>query len=300
MTRALVLSGGGSVGIGWQTGLAAGLARGGVRLDEADFIVGTSAGSAVGAQLALGTDLEERVARYERPATGTSAAARTATAGSPATGAADRMAGLLSAMNEAFANDDEVAGRRAIGKFALEADALPEEQFVAGFSYLAGQGWPERYACTAVDAESGEFVVWDVKAGAPLDRAVASSCAVPGIFAPITINGRRYVDGGMRSGTNADLAKGHGVVLIISLMSPQRMAAAAPAGDARTARYLARIERELAILEDSGAQVQTIGPDEQAAAVMGMNLMDARLAPQAALEGLRQGEAMAAEVSWRS
>jgi NTE family protein len=212
------------------------------------------------------------------------------------------MAKLMQAMNDAFANDDEVAGRQAIGRFALEADALPEEQFVAGFSYLAGQGWPERYACTAVDAESGEFVVWDVKAGAPLDRAVASSCAVPGIFAPITINGRRYVDGGMRSGTNADLAKGHDLVLIVSLMTPARMGANAGAagGDARMARYLARIEREHAVLEESGARIETIGPDDQAAAVMGMHLLDAGLAPAAALEGLRQGEAIASEVSWRS
>jgi NTE family protein len=308
MTRALVLSGGGSVGIGWQTGLVAGLARGGVHLDEADFIVGTSAGSAVGAQLALGTDFEDRVARYQRPASDApSAAARQATAGGAGTSGAgagaamaERMAGLMQAMNEAMANDDEVAGRKAIGKFALEAEALPEEQFVAGFSYLAGQAWPERYACTACDAETGEFQVWDVKAGAPLDRAVASSCAVPGIFAPITINGRRYVDGGMRSGTNADLAKGHDLVLIISLMTPARMGANAAPGDARMARYLARIEREHAVLEESGARIETIGPDEQAAAAMGVNLMDASQAPAAALEGLRQGEAIASEVSWRS
>jgi NTE family protein len=204
------------------------------------------------------------------------------------------MAKLMAVMAEAGANQDELAGRAAIGRFALEADALPEEQFVAGFGYLRTDEWPERYACTAVDAETGEFVVWDVKSGAPLERAVASSCAVPGIFAPITINGRRYIDGGMRSGTNADLAKGHDLVLIVSLMSPQRMAAAP--GDPRAARYLARIESEHKVLADSGARVETVGPDAQAASALGMNLMDATRAPAAALEGVRQGEAMAAEI----
>ena len=296
MSRALVLSGGGSVGIAWQSGLAAGLARKGVKIGDADFILGTSAGSAVGAQLALGIDLEERVSRYERPASGTSAAARTAAAGTTAAqSSTDRMARLMAIMAEAGASNDENAGRAAIGRFALEADALPEEQFVAGFSYVKTDAWPENYACTAVDAESGEFVVWDVKAGAPLDRAVASSCAVPGIFAPITINGRRYIDGGMRSGTNADLAKGHDLVLIISLMSPARMAAAP--SDPRAARYLKRMESELSVLTEAGARVEMIGPDDQAAAVLGINLMDATQAPPAAREGLRQGESIAEEVA---
>ena len=296
MTRALVLSGGGSVGIGWQTGLAAGLARKGVHLGDADFIVGTSAGSAVGAQLALGTDLEQRLERYRQPSAGTSAAARTAAAGSTATtqSSADRMGRLMAIMTEAAAHDDEEAGRAAIGRFALDADALPEEGFVAGFAYLGSERWPERFACTAVDAETGEFVVWDVKSAVPLDRAVASSCAVPGIFAPITINGRRYIDGGMRSGTNADLAKGHDLVLLVSLMSPARMAAAP--GDPRAARYLARIESELAALTESGARVRTIGPDDEAAAALGLNLMDATRAPAAAAEGARQGEALAEEI----
>ncbi|CAA9259716.1 MAG: Patatin [uncultured Acidimicrobiales bacterium] len=302
MTRALVLSGGGSVGIAWQTGLAAGLARRGVELAAADFIVGTSAGSAVGAQLALGTDLEERLARYRQPSTGTSAAARTAAAGSAAAqSSSDRMARLMAVMAEGAAHEDEVAGRAAVGRFALGADALPEEQFVAGFGYLRTDAWPERYACTAVDAETGEFVVWDVKSRVPLERAVASSCAVPGIFAPITIDGRRYIDGGMRSATNADLAKGHELVVLVSLMSPARMAAAS--NDPRAARFLARMESELVVLTESGARVETIVPDDQAAATIGLNLMDAAQAPAAAAEGVRQGEAMADQLAacgWQS
>jgi NTE family protein len=258
-----------------------------VRLADADFIVGTSAGSAVGAQLALGNDLEQSLGRYARP---TGAQATSASTPSPVA-SPERMMQLMTVMTEAAANDDEVAGRAAIGRFALEAGGVPEEQFVANFRYVQSDGWPTGYACTAVDAETGEFVVWDEASGVPLDRAVASSCAVPGVFAPVTIGGRRYVDGGMRSATNGDLAKGHDVVVLVSVMSPARMAGAA--ADPRAARFLARIESELDVLRDSGAEVHLLAPDDGAAAAIGLNVMDARQSPAAAAEGARQGEAAA-------
>jgi hypothetical protein len=93
MTKALVLSGGGSVGIAWQTGLATGLARHGVDLSAADLIVGTSAGSAVGAQLALGGDAEERFDRYKQIETSTAPPA--SSNGAPDPSMAERMAKLM-------------------------------------------------------------------------------------------------------------------------------------------------------------------------------------------------------------
>jgi NTE family protein len=292
MTKALVLSGGGSVGIAWQTGLAAGLRRREVDLTEAAFILGTSAGSAVGAQLALGRDPEEQVERYAQsePSRDTPANA------GPGGPMAELMTRFMEFMVETA--DLEPEERRArIGRFALEADALDEEQFVGMFRYLKGEPWPERYACTAVDAESGEFKVWDTAAGVELDRAVASSCAVPGLFSPITINGRRYMDGGMRSGTSADLAVGHDVVLVVSLMTASRM----PTGDPRLARLFQAIESEQAVLIGAGARVETVTPDQSTSAVIGMNLMDGSLAPAAAVEGVRQGEELAEQVGeyWR-
>ncbi|HVM09124.1 MAG TPA: patatin-like phospholipase family protein [Acidimicrobiales bacterium] len=290
MSRALVLSGGGSVGIAWQSGLVVGLKRAGVELSEADFIVGTSAGSAVGAQLASGVDLEERLQRYSRDSESDSRGSGGSGGGAAM---AENLARLMTVMAGVDDHETEEAGRAAIGKFALEAQALPEDRFVAGFSELADKAWPDRYACTAVDAETGEFVVWDAAAGAPLDRAVASSCAVPGIFEPITINGRRYIDGGMRSGTNADLAAGHDVVVLLTLMDPERMRTVSPE---RAARYLKRIERELDVLTSGGATVEMIAPNDAAAAVMGFNLMDASLAPAAAEAGLRQASSVADRV----
>lgn len=300
MTRALVLSGGGPVGIAWQTGLAAGLAAKGVDLREADYILGTSAGSAVGAQLALGRDMAAVLERYQQAATTTNATTATGTpsAGRQSGTAATpgRMQELMRVMAESAAFDGPPEEARAvIGRFALESETAPEEQFVAGFAYLAGEAFPEGYACTAVDAESGAFQVWDASTGAPLDRAVASSCAVPGIFPPITINGRRYIDGGMRSGSNADLAAGHDKVLLVTLMGSARMNAPPP-GDPRMQRYLERMTRERQVLLDAGAQIETVSPDEESAAVIGANLMDGRLGPAAAEAGFRQGQAISATV----
>jgi NTE family protein len=288
MSKALVLSGGGSVGIAWQTGLIAGLARRGVDLGAADFILGTSAGSAVGAQLALGRDLEARVERYQGADTRNDP---TSTGGADP-GMAERMVKFMAIMEE-LADAEPVARRAAIGRFALSAPAMPEEQFVGVFSYLRGESWPSRYACTAVDAESGEFTVFDERAGAELDRAVASSCAVPGLFSPISIAGHRYMDGGMRSGANTDLAAGHDRVLLVTLMTPERL----PAGDARAARFFEAQESESKALADAGSLLQVVGPDAGAAAAMGINLMDASVAPVAALEGLRQGESAAEQVA---
>jgi NTE family protein len=299
MTRALVLSGGGPVGIAWQTGLAAGLAAKGVDLRTADFIVGTSAGSAVGAQLALGRDMSIVLDRYRSAGSpGAEGQPAPASAGRSAATAATpgRMQELMRLMAESAASDaSPEEARAAIGRFALESETGPEERFVAGFSYLAGEPFPDGYACTAVDAESGEFKVWDASSGAPLDRAVASSCAVPGVFPPITINGRRYIDGGMRSGTNADLAAGHAKVLIVTLMSGARASSTA-SGDPRMQRYLERMARERQVLLDAGAEIEMVGPDEESASIMGVNLMDGRIAPAAADAGFRQGQAIAASV----
>lgn len=291
-TRALVLSGGGPVGIAWQTGLAAGLASKDVCLAEADFIVGTSAGSAVGARLALKRDPAEAMERYRnaRPR-GTPTAA---SSGPPRT---ERLRELMRLMAEAASDKGPLEARlAAIGRFALESETMPEEQFVSGYAHLGSEEWPAHFVCTAVDASSGAFVIWDRDAGVPLDRAVASSCAVPGIFPPITIDGRRYIDGGMRSVTNADLAKGHDRVLVVTVRVRPRFAAGTEV-DPRLARYMQRIDNELKVLTESGATVELVAPDEAAAAVMGINLMDGTRTGAIADAGLLQGGQLAAQLA---
>jgi NTE family protein len=289
MTKALVLSGGGSVGIAWEIGVAAGLARRGVDLRSADFIVGTSAGSAVGAQLALGRDLEHLAGRYHNA--GRRATETTAGSGAPGQ---QQMATLLELVAATMTGEGPAELRRAaVGRFALEADAMPEDAFVAAFRYLKGEPWPARFVCPAVDALSGEFVVWDSQAEVDLDRAVASSCAVPGLFAPITINGRRYIDGGFRSATNADLATGHDLVLIVSVLS-----AARPAGPVDPRLSPGRqLEDEVAALTAAGSVVTVLAVDDAGAWAMGGNLMDPTAGRAAVDEGLRQGEAEADRVA---
>jgi NTE family protein len=288
MSKALVLSGGGSVGIAWEIGVAAGLARGGVDLRDADFIVGTSAGSAVGALLALGRDLEELVSWQgdigRRPSDSRGSAAGEA--------AGQRMAQLFAVIAEATAGDrSPEAGRAEIGRFALEADSLPEDRYIARFYYVKGDPWPAQFACPAVDAVTGEAAVWDVQSGVDLDRAVASSCAVPGLFAPITINGRRYFDGGFRSGMNADLAKGHDRVLMISVFR-----AIGPGTQQMRNSLFGQLDSQIAALTETGSMVELIQANEASAGAIGLNVMDRSVIPAAVDAGIRQGEAEASRL----
>lgn len=304
MSRALVLGGGGPVGIAWEAGLIAGLAEGGVDLAQADFIMGTSAGSFVGSQLAMGRKAADMaaaiVAEAERHGSAADIARPPSQAASSRSSSGERPAApnlmpLMRMMQEAAAGTrDPKEVRKEIGAFALAAKTVDEETFIKSFGrQLSGEqaaGWPAKdYACTAVDAETGEFVVWRGDSKVGLARAVASSCSVPGVYPPITINGRRYIDGGMRSGTNADVAKGHDLVVLVAL----RLAGADPAQAERQKQVL---DREIKALADEGAKVELVTPDAASQAAFGANLMDARVRPAAAKAGLEQGRALAAQL----
>src|SRR5437660_3538429 len=197
--RAVVLGGGGITGIAWEWGILAGLLKSGVDLRDADLVVGTSAGSVVGAQLAAGLEITERYEAQLAPPDGEVAA----TFG-PGLWARYAMAMLGSLTPQRV--------RARIGRMALRAKTVPEATRVGVIeSRLPVREWPDRahLLITAVDAATGEFRAFDRKAGVPLVLAVAASCAVPGVWPPVTIEGRRYIDGGFRSGSNADLAAGY-------------------------------------------------------------------------------------------
>ncbi|WP_340647495.1 patatin-like phospholipase family protein, partial [Phenylobacterium sp.] len=285
--------GGGPVGIAWESGLIAGLAQGGVDLGKADFIMGTSAGSFVGARLALGSEaatLADPILVEPPLASRPEGQAKPTLPGAPTD-----LSVLVKMMAEAQAGVRDAQEVRAeIGAFALAAQTPDEATFIKSFGHsfagLPDDAWPERgFACSAVDALTGEFKMWTKDSGVGVTRAVASSCSVPGIYPPVTLNGRRYIDGGMRSTINADQALGYDLVVVVQVRGGATAGAAAEA-------VAARVEAELDVLRQGGAKVVLIGPDAGSQAAMGLNLMDFRKRAEAARAGLAQGLAQAASL----
>jgi len=289
MKRSVVLGGGGVVGIAWEAGVIAGLAERGVRLAQADEVIGTSAGSLVGAWLAGGRDFGALAAAQAAPPA----------AGGGGRGPAPDPATLARIFRIWMAFESlgpEQA--RELGALALAAPTPPQERSVAWFAReLASASWPARLRVTAVDAESGELRVFDAASGVPLELAVAASCCVPGIFAPVSIEGRRYVDGGVRSGTSADLARASGAGHVLVLTPMVR-------GNAGLARLMYKLlEAEIVLLREAGTGVVLVTPSAEDARVLGLDFMDPKKRADAVRLGLETGrrEAERAELAaWRA
>lgn len=266
MSTALVLGGGGVAGIAWELGVLDALARAGVDLTGADRIVGTSAGAAVGAQLRTGESLDSLCARQLVPAEQT---------------AELQVESSLDALIEQFAAcfegaPDAIEVRRRLGAVALGAPTVDESARLAVIeSRLASHEWSDlELLVTAVDAFTGEFKVFDRHSGVPLVSAVAASCAVPGIWPPVTIGETRFIDGGVRSGSNADLAEGCDIVVIISPFA---------------GGFGPTVEVEAASLREQGAIVEVIAADESSTAAFGTNVLDPATRGPSLREGHRQG-----------
>lgn len=282
--RALVLGGGGTLGIAWMTGLAATLADSGIRLTEADLFVGTSAGSVVGTQLAFGVDVQVLKAFQQSE-------------GDKPTGFEKEAdpAAIMKVLSTWFSAPEVTpALRREIGAMALAASTMAEERWVSIFHRTLGEvPWPAKpVKLTAVDAESGELTVWENHHGdVPVARAMAASCAVPCLAPTVAIRGRRYMDGGVRSGTNADLASGCEKVLIIAPMG-------SPGHPLGYRQALAEIDQ----LRAGGSQVEFVAPDSEALAAFGPNMMDATRRLAALDAGARQGKDLAARLAkfWKA
>ncbi|MGH3878873.1 MAG: patatin-like phospholipase family protein [Actinophytocola sp.] len=273
--RALVLGGGGITGIAWEWGILSGLKAAGVDLGDADLVVGTSAGSVVGAQVATGLDFADRYEAQLVPPDGEIAGVL-----GP---------GLLLRYGLAI-----VSGPRAprkvrvrIGKLAERASTVPEAERVAVIeSRLPVHEWPEReLRITAVDVETGEFRAFDRAAGVSLVLAVAASCAVPGVWPPVTIDGRRYMDGGVRSGANADLAAGYDRVVVLAPL-PRGVGTGAAA--------------QVEALRAS-ARAELVTPDRDALKAFGRNVLDPAKRAAAARAGLAQSASVIERVRsvWR-
>ncbi|WP_040813229.1 patatin-like phospholipase family protein [Nocardia concava] len=203
--RSVVLGGGGVPGAAWMAGLAAGLGSRGIDLGAADSIVGTSAGAIVGAALAVGRDLDS-FAEVPLPP-GSSAP--------PPAAVNPELIAAASAVLFDLAPDRDAA-RREVGRMAMaEEPAQPEH--IAPLEWLVGgNDWPDhRLRVVVVEAATGERRVWDGTSGVPLATAVTASRSFPGAFPPVVVEDRYYIDGGIWSPTNADLAADSNLLLVI-------------------------------------------------------------------------------------
>jgi len=254
--NALVLGGGGPVGIAWMTGLVIGLREAGIDLSLADRFVGTSAGAVVGSVLAAGAD----PARLANPL--------------PPDGPGFEVDGEL--MMAIFAElaapgVDPATARRRAGERALAAPVGEPAVHVARMQNLVGlTDWPDRdLRMAAIDITTGELQVWTSADAATLPEALASSTCVPGVFPPIPVQGHHYVDGGLRSPVNADLAAGAELVVILEPL----------------AHLFSRIpaDREL-----GGATEISVIPDARAVAAFGPDVFSPAAVAPAYEAGLRQ------------
>lgn len=278
--RTVVLGGGGTVGVAWQTGLLTGLRDAGVDLAGASAIVGTSAGSLVGALLSSGRDVTNALAVLA--AVGQKLDFDSLTAGSENFLTASRQASLAANPRQAL---------RGIGSAAREATTtLDEDDYLGLLDILDGVAWPTGFRCTAIDTGTGELVVWGEESGVPLLHAVAASCVVPMLFPTVTINGNRYMDGGLVSHLNATAAPPSDVLVVVSCLP---LGAQEGGADNRSASTI-RADAEVAELRET-TRLVAVEPDFSDIETP-VKMLDPETAGRALHIGKRQAEHDAAAI----
>jgi NTE family protein len=279
MTKsALVLAGGGLAGIAWEIGVLLGIqdvepdatAR---ILDDSTTLLGTSAGAAVAAQLAGGTPLQDLFDAQLSDETSELFVDINLT---------EFGAMMANALGSASSPE---AARRRMGEIALNADTVsPAERRAAIAGRLPVKTWGDRdLRVIAVDAESGEPHIFTRGSGVDLVDAVAASCAIPGIWPVVLIGGHKYMDGGMRTVANADLAAGASRVLVLVPSTEQT-----PMG-----RAIAQAELDAL----APAPYSVVYADAASLAAFGLNPLDPGVRKPAALAGRERGRSVAAEVA---
>ena len=270
MRRALVLAGGGVAGIAWETGVLRGLEEAAPGLAAtvigADLILGTSAGSTVAAQVTSGRPLSEL---YEDQVSGPS----------PEIEVDVTISELIERFTlAAHGAKSGLEVRRRVGALAIDTPTVDEAVRRAVIERrLPRHEWPAAdVRIVAVDVATGEERIFDRHSGVSLVDAVAASCAVPGVWPPVTIDGRRYMDGGIRSASNVDLAAGYDRVLVLS-----------PANADMPSLSGVKLKDDLAAL--APAEVDVIDADSSAVATFGTNPLDPATRRPAAEAGKAQG-----------
>jgi NTE family protein len=290
--RALVLGGGGSAGNAWLIGVIAGLSDAGLDVNDADLVIATSGGSTAAAQIAGASPTQLLADILSAAPQQQSAPVGSDRGRGPSGPSADHLA-RTNAIIAAAENAADM--RRRMGAAALDLDAASDGSWstrwrATAAARLPSQHWPERTVLiTAVDARTGEPVVFDRHSGVDLVDAVAASTS-SGL--PYSIGDNRYIDGGYRRNENADLAAGYERVLVLS-----------PLGG-RTRHPLEwgmQLAAQVDELRAGGSRVEMIVPDSDSLKAFGTNLMDLSTRPPAARAGCEQGRALAEQLTefWR-
>ena len=264
----------------WEVGVLAGLADAGADPTGADVIVGSSAGSVVGTHVRQGRSIEALVASQREPRGEGGEARAQPTDLAP-------LIEIFGTLRQAKKRTPEVL--QEVGRKAIAADTPPEAEWIRRCEGLVGDGeWPDGdLRITAVDCATGLRRVWTAADGVALARAIASSCAIPGVFPPVTLDGSRYTDGGLWSSSNLDVVLDADVGAAV-FVGPLR------AGDPSAARSL---EREIELLVSKGRRVEAIVPGETFASEIGpRNLMNPDFRNRGVDLGLEDGAAAAARV----
>ena len=290
--RVLVLGGGGSTGNAWLIGVIAGLFDAGLDATTADLTIGTSAGSTAAAQLAGATPAALLSAILDAPPQPPAgpAASRSARSSERVAEHLERMTRIIGAAADA-ADMRRRLGAAALGMDAASDDSVQERWRATVAARLPSQHWPERtLLITAVDAHTGEPVVFDRHSGVDLADAVAASCASGFAY---RIGGAHYIDGGYRhNAENADLAAGYARVLVLSPFSGRTLT---------PVDWDTSLATQVEELRAGGSSVETIFPSGDFEHLFGANAMDLSLRPAAAQAGYRQGRARASQLTefWR-
>lgn len=273
--RCLVLGCGGVTGLAWEIGVLAGLARLGIDLSAADLFVGCSAGSVVGAQLAQGEPVEQLLARQLDEAAASAEQFRPYS---------QRSADESNLALYGKVGGDLTLARRRVGAYALRSDtpSLAERRAIIA-ARLSSPDWPARpLHVVAVDTATGEGRGFRAEDQVDFVDAIAASCAVPGSWPAVPIGGATYMDGGIRSMTNADMAAGFRQVVVL-----------APLGYRDGNPVSGHLRQELQTLRAAGSQAHAVLPDAAAVQVIGDNVLDPSRLAACANAGLRQARAIA-------
>ena len=298
---ALVLGGGGSAGHAWTIGVIAGLAEAGIDMTEAaDLVIGTSSGATAAAQVCSGIPPVELLAPILSEPVPPVGQNRQGPPSPPMAAVYERMRAIGAAATSA------VDLCRAMGAFGLESDATlgptaTEQRRAMVAARLPHQQWPERpMIVAAVNAHTGELVAFDRDSGVDLVDAVTAGTALPGTVPTHNINGTRYINGGVRSAENADLASGYANVVILSPFGGR--SGTLPAGQfegiRRSPEWCTDLASQVEALRKQGSRVEVITPDADSRAAMGTNQMDLATRIPAARAGFAQGKQEATRVTF--